>query len=59
MTIDNIPYSNPPPPERMDSLYYKHLPTQDHVPVAIEDVAYTTGVTTTSDSFRKRNQAYT
>lgn len=60
MTID---YSNnPSPPDRMDSLYYKHLQQpplqekQDHVPVAIgDDVAYTTGLTTTTDNFRKRN----
>jgi dolichyl-phosphate-mannose-protein mannosyltransferase len=54
-----IPYSNPLP-ERMDSLYYKQ-PTsvqQDHIPVPMEDVAYATGLTTTSETFRKRNQGH-
>ncbi|CEP10064.1 hypothetical protein [Parasitella parasitica] len=57
MTID---YSNnTSPPDRVDSLYYKHLQQpekQDHIPVSIgDDVAYTTGATKTTDSFRKRN----
>lgn len=59
MTIDSMPYSNPLP-ERMDSLYYKQPPLaqQDHTPVPIEDLAYATGLTTTSETFRKRNHGH-
>ncbi|KAL7322985.1 hypothetical protein PS15p_210952 [Mucor circinelloides] len=64
MTIDYSSHTSPP--DRMDSLYYKHLQQpashqekQDHVPVSIgDDVAYTTGATTTTDNFRKRNNAH-
>jgi hypothetical protein len=55
MSIDSISYSNPLP-ERMDSLYYKQPPSiqqQDHIPVPME--TYATGLTTTSETFRKRN----
>ncbi|KAI7904603.1 Dolichyl-phosphate-mannose-protein mannosyltransferase-domain-containing protein [Cokeromyces recurvatus] len=53
-----------PLPERMDSLYYKHLnresspPPQDHVPVSIENSAFTTSLTP-ADNFRKRNNNMT
>jgi dolichyl-phosphate-mannose-protein mannosyltransferase len=37
-------------------LYNRHLShQQDHVPVSIEDNAYTTGITKTADNFRKRS----
>ncbi|KAI9267568.1 Dolichyl-phosphate-mannose-protein mannosyltransferase-domain-containing protein [Helicostylum pulchrum] len=56
MTLDSIPLSYVHPPERVDSLYNRHLShQQDHVPVSIEDNAYTTGVTKPNDNFRKRN----
>lgn len=53
MTLDNIPPSYSNPPERVDSLHNRHL---DHVPVSIEDNAYTTGLTKTTDNFRNRNK---
>lgn len=56
MTLDNIPLSFVHPPERVDSLYNRHLShQQDHVPVSIEDNAYTTGIPKPTDNFRKRN----
>lgn len=62
MTLDNIPPSYVNPPDRIDSLYNRHLShygeqqqQQDHVPVPIGDAAYTTGATKSTDNFRKRN----
>lgn len=58
MTLDYIPSSHVNPPDRIDSLYNRHLShhqEQDHVPVAIGDAAYTSSATKTTDNFRKRN----
>lgn len=56
MTLDNIPPSYGYPPERIESLYNRRTQEEpDHVPVSIEDNAYTIGLTKTTDNFRKRN----
>lgn len=63
MTLDYIPSSHVNPPDRIDSLYNRHLAhhqpqqqEQDHVPVPIGDAAaYTSSATKTAENFRKRN----
>lgn len=68
MTLDYIPSSHVNPPDRIDSLYNRHLAhhqpqqEQDHVPVPIGDAAaasaaaaYTTSATKTTENFRKRS----
>lgn len=72
MTLDNIPPSYVTnTPDRLDSLYNRHLNHHqnissqqqqkeallDHVPVTMGDVGYTTGLTKTTDNFRKRGNA--
>lgn len=53
MTLDKIPPTYGYSPERNDLVSNRHH-QEDHVPVSIEESAYTTGLTKPTDTFRKR-----